>query len=476
MDKLQVASYRLQVKNYQLPIAGIVFLLLLTLCKTEGFSQNVRDTTEKHSFSLKQCIEYALQNQNSIKNATLDEAIARAKVREVTGMGFPQLSGSVQFFNNDPLRRMFGVGDGGFNFLTGQVEPKGEVFAAPNIFQLKAGGDAGLTVTQLIFNSSYIVGLQAAKTYKALSAKTLEQTKIQVTEEVTKAYYLVLVNEERIKLFTNNISRLDSLLIQTKAMNKNGFVEKIDVDRIQVAYNNLKTEKEKFDNLLLLSKMLLKFQMSMPLENELILTEKISDLKVENVTAQKTDYKNRIEYSLLEAQKKLQQLDLKNYRLANLPTIAAFANAGFFSQSPEFNYLTEKNLWYNYGMYGVTMTIPIFDGLQTPYKKQQSKLKLKKIENDIANFEQAVGMQIKSAELSLQNSLASLESQKKNIELAEGIFTSSKLKYQQGVGSNLEVMTAETSLKEAQVNYFNALYDALLAKIEYEKATGVFTK
>lgn len=453
------------MKKIFLSISALSFSLL-------SFSQTARDTG-KHSFSLKQCIEYALQNQNSMKNAALDEMIASNKVKEVRGIGFPQINASVQFSNNDPLRRMFAVGTGYPNFLTGnQAIPAGQVVAAPNFFQLKSGGDASVSISQLIFSSSYIVGLRAAKTYKELSAKATQQTKIEVIESVSKAYYLVLINEERIKLFDKNVARLDSLLLQTKAMNKSGFVEKIDVDRLQVAYTNLKTEKEKFSNLFELSKLLLKYQMSLPLESELTLTEKISDFKVENSVQQKTDYKNRIEYSLLESQKKLQQLELKNYQLAYLPSIAAFANAGEFSQSPEFNYFTKSNLWYNYGLYGITMSIPIFDGLQNSYKTQQAKLKLKKMENDISNFEFAVDLQIKSSEINLKNNLASLQSQSKNTELAEEIAKVTKIKYGQGIGSSLEVVAAETSLLEAQTNYYNALYDALISKVDYDKANG----
>jgi outer membrane protein len=425
------------------------------------------------SFSLKQCIDYALQNQTSVKNALLDEAIAKDKVREVTGIGLPQINANVQFVNNDPLRRMFGVGDGGPNFFAGgKFIPKGEVFAVPNIFQLKAGGDAGLTLTQLIFSSSYFVGLQAAKTYKELSSKATIQTKIEFTEAVSKSYYLVLINQERIKLFDKIVARLDTLLFQAKAMNQNGLVEKIDVDRLQVAYNNLQTEREKFKNMLELSMALLKFQMSMPLENELTLTEKISDFKAEAPPVQKMDYKNRIEFSLLESQKKLQQLDIKNNNLSHLPRVAAFANAGWFSQSPEFNYFTKSNLWYNYGMYGINISIPIFDGMQTSYKNQQSKLKSQQIENNIQSFELAASLQVKSAEISLKNNLSSLESQSKNMELADEVAKVTKTKYRAGVGTSLEVTTAETALLEAQTNYYNALYDALISKVDYDKANG----
>ena len=449
-------------------ITTIIFLLLFKI----GFAQNQNDTG-KFSFSLKQCIDYALQNQNSMKNASIDEMMASDKVKEVRGIGFPQINGSIQFSNNDQLRRFFIEGTGKPSTFTGnQALPAGEVFAFPNFFQLKAGGDAGLSISQLIFSSSYFVGLQAAKTYRELSAKATQQTKIQVTEAVTKAYYLVLINQERIKLFDKNIARLDSLLSQIKIINKNGLAEKIDVDRLQVASNNLQTEKQKFSNLLALSFLLLKYQMEMPLKADLSVAEKISDLKVENPTAQKADYTSRIEYAILESQKKLIRLDLKNNHLAYLPRIAAFANGGEFSQSPKFNYLSKSNLWYWYGLYGINISIPLFDGLQTSYKTQQAKLKLQKTENDMQNLELAIDLQVQSASLSLKNNLAALESQRKNIGLAEEVASITKTKYKEGVGTSLEVTSAETALLEAQTNYYNALYDALISKVDYDKANG----
>jgi len=434
-------------------------------------SAQSKENIATNNFSLKQCIDYALQNNSSMKNATLGEAIAKSKVNEVTGIGLPQANGSVQLLHNDPLRRMFlGAGNPFFPLPEGTKS-----LAIDNIFQLKSAADAGVTVSQLIFSNSYLVGLQAAKTYREISVKTTEQTKIQIIEQVTKAYYMVLVNEERMKLFEKNIARVDSILAQTKAMYQNGMVENIDVSRMQVAYNNLTTEKEKFSNLMVLSKVLLKYQMAMPLESELILMEKIDDFKIENITqenATKINFSSRIERSLLETQNRLQMLELKNNKGAYLPSLAAFANVGYFSQSPKFDWFTATNPWYNYGMFGVTMSVPIFDGFQKHNKIQQSKLNLKITENNIENLERTIDLQVKSADVAFKNSLASLEMQKKNIELAKEVARVSKAKYEQGVGSNLEVVSAETALKEAQTNYYNSLYDLLVAKVDLDKAMG----
>jgi len=483
--KSKLLSFKYKVQSTKYKMIAVLFTVMTISSVIAQTKENSSATQSKQaSFSLKQCLDYALQNQTSMKNATLNEAIAQAKVGEVAATGLPQINGSVQLSTNDPLRRMFFDPNNPSirplieGFTGGAPLPDSKIMAVPNIFQLTSGGDAGVTISQLIFSGSYIVGLQAAKTYKELSSKATKQTKIDLTESVTKAYYMVLVNEERLKLFEKNVERVDSLLTQTKVMFDNGMVESIDVDRIQVTYNNIITQKENFNNLLALSKVLLKYQMSMPLDSAITLTEKIADFKVENIptSTQKLNYSDRIEYSLLESQKKLEMLDLKNNKAANLPSLAAFGNVGLFSQSPKFDYFTSSNTWYNYGLFGATLNVPIFSGLGRQRKIQESQLSLKIAENKLTNMERTIDLQVKTAEITLKNSLSTLELQNKNTELANEVTRVAKIKYQQGVGTSLEITTAEASLLEAQTNYYSALYDALVAKVDYDKANGTLVK
>jgi outer membrane protein len=236
-------------------------LLLLLVVPLGVYAQ----TENAASFTLDDCIKYALENTVESKNARIDEQIAKARVRETVGIGLPQVSASVGLQHNQKLPRFFSQynpeSPGGFIDLSGLPGiQSGDVVALQNFFQLRSSGNAGLTVNQILFNGSYLVGLKAADTYKELSTKNSELTKIQVVENVTKAYYGVLVNHERIGLFDSNIARVDSLLRTTRALNQNGFAEGIDVDRIQVSLNNLKSERLKFINLQNLSLCLMNFQ------------------------------------------------------------------------------------------------------------------------------------------------------------------------------------------------------------------------
>lgn len=454
-------------------------------------------TTDTTSFTLEECIQYALENTIEVKNARVDEQISQARVKETVGIGLPQISGAVSIQHNTKLPRFFATKETAYSFSGASSEgialddflpgvSNDAVVAAPNFFQLPSSGSASLTINQLLFNSSYLVGLKAASTYKELAYKNTEQTKIQLIENVTKAYYSVLINKERITLFDNNIARVDSLLRTTKAMNQNGFAESIDVDRIQVTLNNLKSEKLKFENLQNLSSTLLKFQMNFPIEKPLNVKGDLSSMEIDETTfdgyRQNWDYKSRIEYRLLETQRRLQELSIKNTASGSLPSLEAFANLGYSTQSPNISGIFKTNTdlgsesyygpdkWYPFSTFGVTLNIPIFSGLQRTYQVQQAKLSLLKIENSFSSLKQNIDLSIQQNTVTFQNSIETLKSQRENMVLAENVARITKIKYEQGVGSNIEVIDAESSLRESQVNYYNALYDAIVARIDLDKA------
>lgn len=479
-----------QTHNMKRILQTIVLSIVLPL------GTYAQDAVTPSSFTLDDCIKYALENTIEVKNARVDEQIAQAKVRETTGIGLPQIDGSVSLQHNQKLPRFFA------NYQTAQgfagqdengdpnldlpgVDPT-DVVASQNFFQLPSSGSAGLSINQLLFNTSYLIGLKAADTYKDLATKNSQQTQIQVIENVTKAYYSVLINNERTALFDNNIARVDSLLRTTRALNENGFAEAIDVDRIQVTLNNLKSERLKFMNLQNLSLGLLKFQMNYPMDKELSVAGSLSNLTVNenlfNEYQEGWDYQNRIEFQVLNTQRKLQELDIKNKHAASLPNLVGFVNLGYTTQSPNVSGLFKTNTsinddgaigpdkWYSYSAFGVSLNIPIFSGLQRTYQVQQSKLSLLKIENSFTSLRQSIDLSIQQNTTVYKNAIESFRSQRENMGLADRVARITKIKYEQGVGSNIEVTDAESSLREAQVNFYNALFDAIVAKIDLDKA------
>lgn len=476
----------------------IIHTLLVSLALPLGaFAQPSASDLPSSStpFTLDDCIKYALENTIEVKNARVDEQIASAKVKETFGIGLPQVDGSVAVQHNQKLPRFFayyqvakgfGGGDNPDSPLNGLPISDNDVVAMPNFFQLPSNGNAGITINQLLFNTTYLVGLKAAGTYKELSERSSEQTQIGVIENVTKAYYAVLVNNERIALFDNNIARVDSLLRTTTALNQNGFAEAIDVDRTQVTLNNLKSERLKFLNLQNLSLGLLKFQMNYPVEKDLNVAGSLSDLKVNenlfNEYEEGWDYKNRIEYRMLDTQRRLLELDIKNQQSHSYPSLVGFANFGYSTQSPNISgiFKTNTNIsdngivgpdqWYSYSNFGVSLRVPIFSGLQRTYQVQQAKLSLLKTENRFINLKQGIDLSIQQNTIEYKNALETFRSQRENMELAGRVARVTKIKYEQGVGSNIEVTDAESSLRESQVNYYNSLFDAIVAKVNLDKA------
>lgn len=423
-------------------------------------------------FSLQESINYALQNRASLKANRNEEKIAKAQVGEIRAMGLPQINGSLDVGDNFIQQKTF-LPSEFFQDPDNPNSPPPGTFV-PVTFTPAYTGNATLTGSQLLFDGTYLIGLKAAKTYTELSRKSTIQSEIEVAEQVAKAYYGVLVNRERMELLNQNLTRLDTLLSQTRVMFNNGVAEKLDVDRLRVSLNNLKVEKQKAERLMDLSESLLKFQMGIEQDQPLVLTDDLAGVEVSmaQFAPQSFNYSSRIEYSILETQRDLAELDLRNRRSGYLPKLYLNARYGYNAANNQFNEITKPGNWLEYGYVGGQLQVPIFDGLRKHYQIQQARLALENTKFGFETLRQSIDLQIEQATTELNNALNVLDSQKENLELAEEIARVAKIKFQEGVGSNLEVITAETDLREAQTNYYAAIYDALIAKVNLEKATG----
>jgi outer membrane protein TolC len=395
-------------------------------------------------------------------NASIDEEIAKNTVKRTIGIGLPQLNGNVNFqdFLKIPT-----------NLLPGEIfgKPGTQI---PVQFGVQYQSSYGLELSQLLFDGSYLVGLQASKTFKELSNKNLKRSRIETAVGVTKAYYSVLVSNEQLSLLDANIDRLKKSFKDTQALFANGFVEKIDVDRLTVLNNNLETERGNVIRLLELNMNLLKFQMGMTIQSKLVLKDSIGSLQVAEFLAVKDTaaYQNRIEYSLLETQKKLNELDLKRYKSLFLPSLAAFGTTSRSFQSNEFLNLIDRS--FPATIIGFRLSVPLLSGGVKAYQVRNAKLEVLKTENNLVNLKNGINLEVEQAQTIYRNGLKSLENQKRNMELAKEVLRVTKIKYEQGVGSSIEVTIAETSLKESQNNYINALYDLLINKVNMDRALG----
>ena len=432
---------------------GLFFLIV----STSAYSQQ--------SFTIKEAVQYALKNHITIKNAELEIYSAENTIKQVKAAGMPQISGQFQYTANVIVPTQL-VDAKNFNPQAADGEVVKFKFGVP------WGGQVGIGVNQLVFDATWLVGLKAAPVYRELAQRTVTNSKVSVAENVMKAYYSVLVAEERSKILTLNISRLDTLLREIKIMNEKGFVEKLDVDRLQVQRNNLVTETIKVQNLIQLSYGLLKFQMGIKQQESVSLKDKLSETDINMLQLPEylgVDYGNRIEYSTLMTQRKLTTLDIERIEKGSLPKVFFSGSLGAGHSNPRFNPFER---WFGSSALSLGVQIPIYDSGLRKIQVQQQNINLTKIDQSALLLRESFELQASQGIISLKNGLETLKSQKANMELATEIVRVSKIKYQAGAGTNIEVVNAESSLKEAQTNYFAALYDLLIAKVDLDKAMG----
>jgi len=419
------------------------------------------------SMTLEECIQYALTNNQNVKNADMSLDISRYRVGEFISEGLPQVSASA---------------DLGYNFKVPTSFIPAEFFGgepgtfAPVQFSPAYLGSAGIDLNQMVFDGSYFVGLRASKTYTELARKDKIKTEIDVIEAVSKAYYLAMVNLEGIELINKTYARLDSLLRETEALHEAGFAEQIDVSRIKVEFNNAKVTRDNSERVLQLSYALLKFQMGMDVSTPIELMDKIEDVSLEVLEenyGSDFQYQNRIEFSTLETNLALVNLDIKNTQVRYLPTIDLYGRYGASTGAGSFEDMTDfGNNWFGLGIVGLRFNVPIFDGLMKSRQIQQKRLQAKQIINSQDLLKKNIDVEIQQARTMLQQNVDRIIAQRENMELAEHVYNVAKIKYEQGVGSNIEVIDADASFTQAQTNYYNALYDALVAKVDLEKAYG----
>lgn len=437
-------------------------LILITLLLSAGI---IRAQNNELAFSLKQAIEYAKANNNSAKNAKLDQEAASKKINEIRAIGLPQVSADGRFVYT-PQIPTIGIKNPGFFGPNPTVEfPQGIDYSF----------NGTLSATQLLFDGTFLMGLKAAKEYSMLSKINHERTEKQITADVTKAYYLVLITDENLKLVDRNIQTLEKILSETKAIYKNGFAEKTDVDRIELSYSNAQIQRSKLIDAVEITRYLLKLNMGISGNQKIILSDKLDNIyttiaETDGLADEKVAYSNRPEYRMVDQQLKLYTLDKKRYQYGYAPSLAAFAQHQENAFAVDFGSLTNK--FYPGTQIGLSLKLPIFDGFMKQAQIQQAKINLQKTQNDKDQLENAIETEVFSNRTKYLRAKEQIALQKKNMELAEEIYKKVNIKYANGLGSSLELTSAETDLKTAQTNYLNAIYDLLVAKTDLEKSLG----
>ncbi|MEO6455189.1 MAG: TolC family protein [Ginsengibacter sp.] len=438
---------------------------------------------QNNAFSVKQAVEYALKNSAQVKNALLDIQIQKQTNKEITAAAFPQLTGNVNVnkFPNVAVQtfpNFIAAGTYGVLMQEGIKDGNGNPVQIPSNFGIieaqfgsKYTAGAGIDLNQLLFDGQVFVGLMARKASIAFATKNAEVTNEQIKTNIYKIYYQLVIGRKQIESIDANIARFEKLLADTREIYKNGFAEKLDVDKVEVQLNNLKTEKLKAENQIEAGIAGLKFLMSMPQKDQLILTDTLSEQELkDNILEESYNYIDRKEYQQLTLLEKLNGFNIRRYKLSKFPTLALSGNYNKNAQRQKFDFFQGR--YFTSSFIGLKLNVPLFDGGARNARIETARLNLEKTQNNIEQLKLSINNDVEQSRIRMRSALSTMDTQKKNILLAERVYNTTKLKYEQGLGSNQEIYTAQTELKVAQNNYYSSLYDAINAKIDYLKASG----
>jgi len=422
------------------------------------------------TFSMKAAIQYALTHSPSLQNTYLDYQIARQKIAEVRSAGLPQINSTttLRYFVEIPTSLV-----------------PGEFFGAPRgtfipiRFGVPYNLEIGVTGTQLLFDGTYFVGLSAARAVKELTYRAYQRSRIETITAVSKAYLTVLITQERLRLLKENLDQLQTTLRQTKGLYEAGFAEKLDYQRLEVAYNNLQTEYNKAAELTALAYLTLKLQMGYPLDQPIALTDTLPELPLllpDSLSLQNFDPAQRLEYQILLAQRRALELNLRRYQVAYLPSLVFISSLATQAQRNEFDFFDTKKRWFPIAFIGFQLQVPLFDGLRKASQVSQARLELLKNQNDLYQLRQALTLEAQNARIQLLNALQNLAIQKRNLELAQTVLETTQKKVEAGLASTVESVQAQNAYQQAQLGYTTALLEAYSAYIDWQKALGLLSE
>lgn len=417
-----------------------------------------------HALSLQQMLDYARKNSAQVQNALLDIKIQQQTNRGITAGALPSLSGSGSFTDYLKIPTTL-IPAQFFGGTAGTFEPVQ--------FGTKYNASGGLTLSQTIFDGQVFVGLQARSTSIDLMRKTEEITEENIRANIYKVYYQLVASKTQLELEDANLARLNKLLHDQTEMYKNGFAEKLDVDKITVQLANQETEKQNVLNTIAVGYMGLKVLIGMPVRDSLTLTDSLSDNQAREglLDLAAFNYKDRRDFQLTQLEIKLNQYNVKRYKLSYIPVLTANGSYSKNAQRSDFDFF-KGGSWFTTSYIGLNLSIPIFDGFTKDANIKKAKLQVRQYENQLEALKLTIDNEVETARLRFNLAIETMDAQQKNMVLSENVYEQTKKKFEAGTGSNTEITTAQADLKQAQNNYINALYSAITAKVDYLKATG----
>lgn len=447
----------------------IILITFLTFAITAKSQESNNTNTENpatksYSFSLEQAITHALINNYSAINAGRDIESAKKKKWETTAMGLPQINSSLDYQNNIELQKSLIPAE----FFGGN---KGEFMEVA--FGTRHNMTARATLSQLLFDGSYIVALQASKTYLKYYENAKLKTDIDTKEMVINAYGNVLLAEEGINILEKNKATLEKTLFDTKETFKNGLIEEENVEQLQITLTSINSNINYNKRLLDVSYKMLKIALGIDIDADLKLTDKLDNLTISNLDMafSQTGFNvaNNINYQMAQNFQQQKELELKLEKSKALPTLSANVNFGYNAFGNQFEFFTKNQKWLNYSNLGISLNVPIFSSLARTARAQQAKIALDKAKTQLTETEQRLKLQYANAKSEYEFSIEEYETAKTNLSLAERIEKKQQIKFTEGLSSSFDFNDAQRQLYAAQQKYLQTMVEIINKKASLEK-------
>ena len=415
-------------------------------------------------YSLKQSVDYALANQEALKNLDIDRELAKKKISEAYTTLFPQIKGVLDVRDNFVLPT---------SILPGSVfgGPAGSYRATQ--FGLQYNSTAALDATWTLYDPTFYPSLKAQKMNNEVAANNKKVQENNVILNVNRAYYSVLLSKERILLAQSTLDKNKKVYEDTRTLFENKQSQDLDVTRAEINYKNQLPELQRAQQLYEQSLFMLKYQMGYPSDSSIVLTDTLllknlaTNLQEINTSGETAN--NRPEYKTLQFQQAQEMLNVRKSRLAYLPTVSLYGYTGTQAFRPKFDMFSANSNWYGVSYLGLKVSLPIFDGTLKHVQTQESKLTLQKKQNEIKAFEKQYSYEIQNAKINVTNTLSNIAIRKNNIASSESLVKVTQTRYSDGLVTYKDVLDSGNTLTDSQIAYFNALYDYISAKLEYDK-------
>ncbi len=418
------------------------------------------------NLSLQDALNYALQNNAAVKKARLEIDAGRYKTDEIRAQALPQINGSAGLTDNLIIQK---------NAIPNifQGKPDETILVA---FGQKWNANAAVQFSQQLFNQSVFTGLKAARAGESFYNLNAELSEENLLQNVTSAYYQILITRENLAVIDSNITSLGRIGRTVANQYKNGLARKIDLDRVKVNLNNLQNQKQQVQNAVTLAENALKYYIGMPV-NTLIsipraaFTQITTDAKLLASTLNLDQLK---EYQLVKKQEELLEYQRKARVAEYFPSLSLTSSYLYNGLSNKFDMFKSGSSarWVDAATVGLSLRIPIFDGNARRSRVKQAEVEIAQVKEDVRNTENALNLAFENARLQIENSLKTINSQQENVKLAEEVYKSTQNNYKNGLASLTDLLNAETSLTEAKNSYNQALLNYRLAEVQLIKSNG----